>query len=393
MSDLGQFLDEAVAAKKVPQVVTYATNADGSFTYSHTAGTVSTESDAAKIKPDAIFLLASATKLIATIAALQIVEKGLIGLEDDVSKIIPELGDQEVLHGFAEDGEPILKKRQNAITLRHLLTHSAGTAYDMGDAGLIRLAQHRKTPPSTGTDVVGRFSYPLIFEPGTSWSYGTGIDWAGLVVERLTNSTLEGYMTTHIWQPLGIKEMTFFPRKHPELQARIPVLAVRTPDGGLAKYPAKSINEGLTGCLGGQGIYATMDEYLRVQRSILANDGKLLSAKSVDLMFTPQLTSAETQGLKNFLTTPMAAMFIGEFVKDLPVSWGLGGVLFLEDDDGRRKKGTMSWGGMTNPFWIIDREAGLALVFGTQLFPPGDLETAKVITTIEKSVYKMVGVA
>jgi hypothetical protein len=86
-------------------------------------------------------------------------------------------------------------------------------------------------------------------------------------------------------------------------------------------------------------------------------------------------------------------MLIGEFNKDVPVDHGLGGVVFLKDDVGRRKKGTMSWGGMVNPFWMIDREAGLALTFGTQVLPPGDPGCKEMTGVFERAVYKMAGVS
>lgn len=257
---------------------------------------------------------------------------------------------------------------------------------------LTQWQEQRGHAVNTGADVPTKFEYPLLFEPGESWSYGTGIDWAGLLVERLTNSTLEEFMKKNIWDPLGITSMTFFPAKNAELNERVPVISSRTPDGKLAPFTAPFLNTGSTGCFGGHGMYSNMEDYLKVLHSILTNDGKLLQSSAVDTMFKPQLTPESNQGLKDFLKTPWAAFFIGEFLPHIDVNWGLGGILFMQDDEGRRKKYTLSWGGMTNPFWLIDREAGLAITFGTQLLMPGDKQCEEVITAVEKEIYRMAGV-
>lgn len=276
---------------------------------------------------------------------------------------------------------------------RLLLTHSAGTAYDAGDAKLMKYQAYREKTANTGSDVLGRFTYPLIFEPGSSWSYGTGIDWAGLVVERVAKMTLEEFMKKNIWDPLGITTMTFFPAKQPELEARVPKLSVRTPDGQLAPHTEPFITDGATGCFGGHGMYSTMSDYLTFLLSILLNDGRILTPASVDLMFTPQLTRASSAGLKDFMSSPMGAFFIGEMFPEREHDWGIGGILFMEDCEGRRKKGTLSWGGMANTFWSIDREAGVAVTVGTQLLMPGDKVYESVLTEVEKSVYSIAGVA
>ena len=358
-------------------------------------------------------MLASQTKLLTAVAALQIVERGLIAFDDDVEELLPELAEQQVLTGFDEDDKPVLVARTEKITFRygstiqletysilteisrHLVTHTAGTAYDAGNPTLIKYQAHRGVTTNTGPDVVSRFSYPLIFQPGTAWSYGSGIDWAGLVVERLTKSTLEEYMKANIWDPLGLKTMTFFPSKREGLEARVPLLSVRGPDGKLYPFKEPFLNTGATGCFGGSGGYATLGEYRTFLLSLLRNDGKILRPESVDELFRPQLTAPQAESFKEFLLGPMGAFFIGEFKpEEYKHDFGFGGVVFVEGyEDGRRKAGALSWGGVANTFWMIDREAGLALTFGTQVIPPGDGKVKEVITVVEKEVYRMAGAA
>ncbi|KAK4540125.1 hypothetical protein LTR36_009790 [Oleoguttula mirabilis] len=392
MVSLEETLANGVKEGKVPHVVVFATNTDGTFKYKHAVGK-SHYPDEEPIKEDAVFLLASQTKLLTTIAALQIVDKGLFGLDDDVSEKLPELGGQKIIEGFGEDDKPILVDRKNAITLRHLLTHSAGSTYDSAHPLLIKLRQQQGHGPNTGTTVHERFAYPLIYDPGTSWSYSASIDWAGKLVERLTDSTLEEYMQKNMWEPLGIKNISFWPYENPELKDKVPGLTTRTPEGKLVPFNEPFLNTGSKDCFGGHGAYAAMGDFLKVQHSILANDGKLLKPQTVDLMFQPQLSPESAEALEKFMKhSPMAAMIIGEFNPDVECNWGLGGILFMQDDVGKRKKGTLSWGGMSNPFWLIDREAGLALTFGTQVLPPGDKPTEEMISAVELAVYEKAGV-
>ena len=222
--------------------------------------------------------------------------------------------------------------------------------------------------------------------------YGPSIDWAGKLIERVTNQTLEEYMKKNMFEPLGITRTTFFPYENAELKERVPGFTVRTPDGRLIVNNDPFLNTGSKDAFGGHGAYATMGDYIKVQHSILADDGKLLKPTTVDLMFTPQLSEASREGLKAFRHSPFAAMMIGENDPEIEVDWGIGGILFMQDDQGRRKKGTLNWGGAMNSFWLIDREAGLALTFGTQVLPPGDKPTGQMITAVELGVYEKAGV-
>ena len=233
---------------------------------------------------------------------------------------------------------------------------------------------------------------PLMYEPGSSWAYSAGIDWAGRLVERLSHMTLEQYMQEHIFRPLGITSFTFWPYENADLRNKIPQLTTRTPDGQLAAFDQPSLNTGLVDCLGGQGLYGPMLEYREILHSILADDGRLLKPEMRATMFQPQLSAEAKKALRAFVGTPAGAAFIGEWKREWDVDWGLGGILLMQDGDGRRKKGTLSWGGIANTFWLIDPSADLALAFGTQVIPPGDPGVEEVITIVEKATYRQMGV-
>jgi CubicO group peptidase (beta-lactamase class C family) len=255
-----------------------------------------------------------------------------------------------------------------------------------------KLRQQQGREPNTGTTIVDRFGYPFIYEPGTSFFYSTSIDWAGKLVERVTGKSLEEYMQENLWKKLGVKSLTFWPYKDPALKDNVPGLTTRTPEGGLAPFTLPFINTNTTDCFGGHGMYGTMSDYLKVQQSILRNDGKLLKPETVEQMFQPQLTPDQKKGFKDFMQSPFGALAIGEWGPDMDLDWGLGGILVMRDDNGRRKKGTLGWGGMANTYWLIDREAGLALTFGTQVLPPGDKKVEEMISAVEYGLYEKRGV-
>ncbi|KAK0825061.1 hypothetical protein LTR73_007348 [Friedmanniomyces endolithicus] len=389
MDKLEETLAKGVEDGKIPHAIVCATNKNGTFTYQHAVGKAHYPA-ATPIQPDAVFALASQTKLLTTISALHIVDAGLFALDDDVCFQLPELARQPILKGFDEHDRPILVERTKAITLRQLLTHSAGAAYAFMSP-LLTKYQAQQDPPPTAKTVVGTCGVPLVYEPGESWAYSGSIDWAGKLVERLTDCTLDENFK-RLFEPLGATSITFWPDRNPALKDRVLGIAVRTAEGKLIANTEPTLNTGSTDCFGGHGGFSSMSDYLLVQHSILANDGKLLKPETVEMMFQPQLQAGSKRDLMAFMASPSGAYVIGEWAPGLDLDWGLGGMLVMRDDVGRRKKGTLSWGGMTNPFWLIDREAGLALTFGTQVFPPGDKGVEGMISAAEYGVYEMAGV-
>lgn len=128
------------------------------------------------MEKDTVFVMASMTKLITTIAALQLVERGLVALDQDVSPQLPVLAAQPILAGFGDDGVPVLKTREKPITLRQLLTHSFGGVYGFLSSNIARYRHHLGIDGARGTTVDELFAMPLLYEPGESWTYGGGLD-------------------------------------------------------------------------------------------------------------------------------------------------------------------------------------------------------------------------
>ncbi|KAI4729000.1 beta-lactamase family protein [Aureobasidium sp. EXF-10728] len=327
---------------------------NGQFEYAKSFGTRSLDPESSPLDFQSVFFLASMTKFLTSIAAMQVVEKGLIHLDDDVSRYIPELAEQRVLSGWDSSGAPVLSERKNAIKFVHLLTHSAGTNYELLSPLL------RKYRETTGTGPQNYFKdvLPLAYEPGTSWGYGFGTDWAGLVIERLTGDSLQVFMQKNIFDPLGIKQIAFAPHITPEMKENLARMTKRDRHSGrVVDSPGDNMISQAAECHGGDGAYANLQDYFKIVFSILADDEVLLKKESTAVMFSPQFTPEAKAGYKNFMAYPtFKAVFIGDMPDDVEYDWGVGGLLLDTDDrSSRRRKGFMMWSGMPNLFWVTQR--------------------------------------
>ncbi len=247
---------------------------------------------------------------------------------------------------------------------------------------------------------------PLLFEPGDGWAYGCSIDWAGKMVERVTGVRLGEYMKEHIYEPLGMTSTGFRLAENDILSSRLCATTARSPTGGFvpaAPYP----NQNPADDLGGGGLYSSVPDYMQVLISLLGNDGKLLKPDTVQLMFTPQLP--DDKYLTAAATHPLAGPMFRSGVDSQDWNWGLGGILNTADVEGVCRKGTMSWGGLPNLFWVrspctlfgmipeidlriqwIDPSLGTCGMYASQLLPPGDATSVGLAVDFRKYVYKVV---
>ncbi|KAF1946994.1 beta-lactamase/transpeptidase-like protein [Clathrospora elynae] len=401
MADFESFINDAVAAQDIPGCVLVATNRDGSFTYANSFGSTSMKPENAKpLGLDTVMWIASCTKLMTSLCAMQLIERGQLSLDEPVYKHIPELECFTVIKGFSDAGEPIEEKHSRPITLRLLLTHSSGLAYEgTHPKALAWLKYHNRQPASSGK-LLERFSCPLVFEPGESWAYGPSIDYAGLLVERITGQTLEQYMRTNLWEPLGIKDMTFFPSSRPDMKDRMADMSARN-ETDKVHYTDERMTfqdgEGkeVSDCMGGQGCFTSAEEYLKIIHALLTCDEEkekkknMLSKASLDEFFKPQLGEGSKQALNAMLQNEMANNALGSTSKSEIKSWGLGGIVLMGDSPDGKKVGTMIWGGLPNLVWWVDRKAGLCGLYAGQVLPPGDAKCAVLSRKFEKGVYEM----
>ncbi|KAJ6515374.1 putative transesterase [Mycena sanguinolenta] len=380
----------AIDAGHITGAVICATDADGHFVYNNALGErilLSGERQAQQL--DDVLAIASATKLLATIASLQCVDDGLLDLTGDLSTFAPELTSKLVLS--ADDQS--LEKQARPITLQMLLTHTSGSAYDIMSPPIIRWqAAHGGPSPEPGTrhPVEEFFDYPHAFQPGAGWVYGPGLDWAGRIVERATHRTLGEHMHARIFAPLGIVDAAFYPvsATRPDL---LPRLANRTPTDpdalGLAVIgPAgAALNTRTAGDFGGHGMYISAADYLKVLRALLRNDGTLLKRSTVDAMFADQLDAvgdAARAGYAAALAGPVGASFRAGMELGARMGHGLGGLLTLEDVRGWHGARTLTWGGGQTFVWFVDRTNSLCGVGAVQSTIPINIEVVSTLKDI-----------
>ena len=226
-------------------------------------------------------------------------------------------------------------------------------SYDLFNPVLMKWRASRGEKPGDGKTVQERYGSPLLYLPGEKWEYSCAIDWVGLTVMRISNKTLEEYFKENIWNPLGITDMTFWIKNHPELQARATATYVRPEVGGkLVPDPNPDPTRDATDNFGGGGLFASMPEYMKVLHSILKKDGKLLQPKTIDNIFTPQLGEGSKKAMNEMLSTPVINLMLGGVPAEIPKDFGLAGMIMEGDIQGWRSKGTLFWGGMRNLQWV-----------------------------------------
>ena len=384
--------EAAIASGKIKGAVICVANADGSFVYDRAIGTrtlLSGETRPQRL--DDMLYLASATKLITTIAALQCVEGGLLTLNDDElsAKAAPELADKAVLTGTTNDDTPQLEPATRPITLEMLLTHTSGVAYDFLVPELARWRQQNDPAPlpeGARRPVEEAFNYPLLFQPGSGWMYGPGLDWAGRIVERVTGGTLGDHVRRRICGPLDIDpaDAQFYPVQGDAVRARLVDLNPDDPEclGRAVLGGGGDMNLRSQGDFGGHGLFMTGADYAKVLRSLLVNDGKLLRPETVDDMFRDRIfvggsaAAAKSELAASYraaMNGPTGVFFRVGTDPGARVGYGLGGLLTLDDVDGWYGAGTLTWGGGISFVWFIDRKNGLCGVGAVQPALPVDM--------------------
>ncbi|KAL3460952.1 beta-lactamase/transpeptidase-like protein [Aspergillus heterothallicus] len=368
----------AIAAGKITGSIICATNTDSSFTYKAALGTRTTlDGTRLPLKTTNILFLASATKFLTTLAALQCVEDGLLSLTADLSPHAPDLASKQVLTGFdTETGEPLLEDAATPITLEMLLSHSSGLSYHFIDRKIGRWREEFAPgrDGARGLNVEELFDYPLAFQPGSSWMYGPGLDWAGRIVERVTGQSLVARMQERIFDPLGVADAQFYPVTRGELRGELVDLNPDDPQalGKAVLGGGGEMNLRTKGDFGGHGMFMSGESFVKVLQSVLANDGRILRKETVDDMFVHHLGSDATSGHRAALGSPMGQFFRVGVDPETQMGHGLGGLLTLESVEGWYGKQTLTWGGGMTLAWFIDRENGLCGVGAVQAKLPFD---------------------
>ncbi|KAG7044471.1 beta-lactamase family protein [Colletotrichum scovillei] len=357
---------------------------DTEILYSQCHGTKSAEIKE-QITLDDAFRGFSCTKLITTISVLQCVEKKMIGLDDEVETIMPELKDPEIILPDSSTSFR-LERAKNKITVRHLLTHTSGISYDAMHPLLVAWRQSRGEQPLVMSGrTIEAFSLPVLFEPGTSWVYGASLDWAGVLVERLSNMKLATYMEEHVFRPLGLTNTTLHITERPDMRKLLAQMFLRTEEGKLAPIPSP-YPEDAQESSGGMGLITTTSDFVKVLTDLLKDNPVLLKAESVTEMFTPQFHQGTSQYEGLIKQEALHKQLTGDDTGSPGVAFGLGGMVIKEDTPNLPAK-CLTWNGMPNIGWFVNRESGLGAVYVSQLLPAGDSKSAKLLGEFWRQVW------
>ncbi|MCX4161004.1 MULTISPECIES: serine hydrolase [Paraburkholderia] len=374
-SAIKALLDNAVSKGAVHGIAAVVVDRSGTL-FHHAAG---------EAGPHAMFRNASMTKAVATTAALQFVEKGLLSLDATVESILPEFGQLQVLEGFDGD-KPRLRPPASKATVRQLMTHSAGLGYFFLSEKLSRYHELTGEPqPLTG--LKRSLLMPLVNDPGTVWEYGTNTDWLGLVVEKLSGQSLGDYLKQHVYGPLDMNDSTFEPTA--EQRSRLLRVMQRQADGTL-KPSRLDLPPTSEWDAAGHGSYGTAQDYGRFLRAWLNDGAGVLEPATVRMALQDHLAPIK---VPTFLKSAMPELTNDVSAPPVPQSWGLGFHLTLDNVPGMRSKGTADWSGVFNTYYWIDREKGIAAVLMTQLLPFFDMPVVHTLIGFESAVYRQVGAA
>jgi CubicO group peptidase (beta-lactamase class C family) len=318
------------------------------------------------LRRDAIFRIYSMTKPVIAVGILRLVEDGRVGLDDPVSKYIPAFANLKVFDGGTADA-PILKDPASPITVRQLLNHTSGLAYGLTTGPVDTIFTRAKLYDASRTleqftDSLARI--PLLFSPGTGWSYSSGVDVAGRVIEVASGQSLDRFLDELIFRPLGMRDTGF--RIRPEMRARLATVYRPAPDGTLEALGT----DGLMAMFepearffwGSGGLLSTPDDYLRFAQMLLnggiLGETRILRAETVALMtrntLPPELTPVSYSALSDTI-------------------WGFGLAVAVKVDTvgaGRRgPTGIFRWSGYLGTYFWVDPVNDVIAMVWTQLSP------------------------
>jgi len=338
------------------------------------------------MRRDAVFRIYSMTKPVVAVGLLRLVEDGKVALDDPVSKYIPAFRNVKVFAGGSA-AAPLLRDPDSPITVRQLLTHTSGLAYGLtaGPVDTIFRGARLYDPSRTleqFADSLARL--PLLFSPGTRWSYGSGIDVAGRVIEVASGQPLDRFLDQQVFRPLGMKNTAF--RRRPDMRGRIATLYSRGTDGRLQASRGgglQAMYEPQARFLWGSGgLLSTPDDYLRFAQMLLNRGSfggrRILRPETVALMTRNQLPPA---------LTPISGVPIPEMSATL-AGYGYGlAVAVLVDSTLATPPGPVGlfrWSGYVGTYFWVDPTNDLVAMVWTQ-FSPG--ASYPLEATFQKLVY------
>ncbi len=377
-------LKKSVDAGDVPGVVAVATDRDRNIYEGGFGKRV--QGQPAAMTTDTVAWIASMTKALTGAAAMQLVERGQLDLVSPASKWVPDLASTPVLEGFDADGQPRTRPPKQPITLRHLLTHTAGFSYEIWSTDIQKYQQAKGLPGITSCQNAA-LKTPLLFDPGERWDYGINMDYVGKAVEAVSGKRLGAYLKENLLGPLGMDDTAF--RISPAMRGRLAKIHHRGEDGKLSPDMELEIPQEPEFEMGGGGLYGTALDYAKFVRMILnggkVNGKQLLKPETVKQMSSNQMGSLNV-GLLKTAIPPLSND--AEFFPGMPKKWGFSFMINTTQAPTGRSPGSLAWAGLANTYFWIDPAKGLGGVYVTQVLPFADKKALPLFFEIEKSVYQ-----
>jgi methyl acetate hydrolase len=375
LARIDQALREAVVAGTVGGVVAIGAT-DRGVVYEGSFGP--------SVTADSVFWIASMTKAITAAACMQLVEQGKLQLEQPMGKLLPQLESPKVLEGFDANGAPKLRPAKRPITLRHLLTHTAGFTYSTWSQPM---TQYEKV---TGTPFIGEgqnasFTAPLEFDPGDRWQYGINIDWVGKAVEAVSDQSLEVYFRENILAPLGMTDTGFLLGS--AQKKRVAQMYNRKTDGSLAPMDFE-MPQRPEFFMGGGALFSTPRNYIAFLQMLLHegtfNGARVLKPETVALMRQNHIGDLNVTTLK---TVDPAISNDADLFPAMQQKWGLSFDINMQPGPAGRSAGSVAWAGLFNTYFWLDATKRVTGTIMTQLLPFADPEVLRLFVEFEKGLY------
>jgi CubicO group peptidase (beta-lactamase class C family) len=381
-AQIDQILRQKCEAREIPGVVAMAATGN-EVIYQGAFG----KRDLSKDDPmtaDSVFWIASMTKAITTAAGMQLVEQGKLALDEPIGKLLPDLASPQVLEGFDAKGEPKLRSAKKPITLRQLMTHTAGFCYHLWNGDMVSYLEKTGTPEITSCKNAA-LKTPIMTDPGTRWEYGTNIDFVGKAIEAVSGKRLDAYLRDSLFKPLGMTDTGF--KLGDAQRKRLVGMHARGEDGALASIPFE-LEQEPEFHMGGGGLYGTAADYIKFTQMILnkgkGNGNQVLKPETVAMMGQNHIGDL-TMGK---MTTAVAwATNDVDLYPGMVKKWGLSFLINTAKTPEGRSPGSLAWAGLANTYFWIDPARDISGVILMQLLPFADGKCLEAFAGFERGIY------
>jgi len=377
-------LNESISHGRIPGVAAAVT--DASETLYEGAFGLRAQDQSSPMTLDTVMWIASMTKPLVGAAAMQLVEQGKLTLDDPIARVLPDIDAIEVITGWDAQGRPMLRPPKTPITLRHLMTHTAGFTSDIWSENSSRFLKLHKLPRA-GSGQRNALNIPLSFDPGERWEYGINIDWIGLAISAVTGMRLGEYLQKNITGPLGMHSTGF--KITSEMRTRLAKVHLRNATDQSLSVLDFEVPQEPEVDPGGGGMYSTASDYLRFTRMMLnhgqANGQQILKPETVALMSKNAMGPLR---VKTLHTVNPNMSLDAEFFPGIEKTWGLTFMMNEATAPTGRSAGSLAWAGLPNAYFWIDPVRKIAGVLMMQILPFVDTSALKLFTDFETTVYQ-----